>query len=158
MRTKQSTLNLHSIPDQKGYFCKRREIWRETHAPMWLLIGRVIFVTREKSFVRVSISRNGIERLVCITGIYTQNDPANPRWITMLRPFMRSFINDMVLMENTVMKSNLIYTIMRPPILTKGKCLFDKPPMQTFLVLVTRSSPPTFVGEDCVTSKREATL
>ena len=49
MRTKQSTLNLHSIPDQKGYFCKRREIWRETPAPMWLLIGRVIFVTREKS-------------------------------------------------------------------------------------------------------------
>ena len=47
----------------------------------------------------------------------------------------------MVLMENTVMKSNLIYTIMRPPILTKGKCLFDKPAMQTFLVLVTRSSP-----------------
>ena len=87
------------------------------------------------------ISRNGVERLVCITGIYTQNDPANPRWITMLRPFMRSFINDMVLMENTVMKSNLIYTIMRPPILTNGKCLFDKPAMQTFLVLVTRCSP-----------------
>ena len=87
------------------------------------------------------ISRNGIERLVCITGIYTQNDPGNPRWITMLRPFMRSFINDMVLMENTVMKSNLIYTIMRPPILTNGKYLFDKPPIQTFLVLVTRSSP-----------------
>ena len=61
-------------------------------------------------------------------------------------------------MENTVMKSNLIYTIMRPPILTKGKCLFDKPPMQTFLVLLTRSSPPTFVGEGCVTSTREATL
>ena len=48
-RSKQSTLNLHSIPDQKGYFCKRREIWRETHAPMWLLIGRVIFVSSEKS-------------------------------------------------------------------------------------------------------------
>ena len=85
--------------------------------------------------------RNGIERLVCITGIYAQNDPANPRWITLLRPFMRAFINDVVLMENTVMQSNLIYTIMRPPILTNGKCLFDKPPMQTFLVLVTRSSP-----------------
>ncbi|CAH3167701.1 unnamed protein product [Porites evermanni] len=67
-----------------------------------------------------AMERNGIERLVCITGIYTQNDPGNPRWITMLRPFMRSFINDMVLMENTVMQSNLIYTIMRPPILTNG--------------------------------------
>ena len=76
----------------------------------------------------------------------------------MLRPFMRSFINDMVLMENSVMQSDLIYTIMRPPILTKGKCLFDKSVMQTFLVLVTRSSSPTFVVEDCVTSTWEATL
>ena len=104
------------------------------------------------------IYRNGIERLVCITGIYAQNDPANPRWITMLRPFMRAFINDVVLMENTVMQSNLIYTIMRPPFLTNGKFLFDKPPMQTFLVLVTRSFQPTFVGENCVTSAWEATL
>ncbi|KAM7434612.1 hypothetical protein ABFA07_015304 [Porites harrisoni] len=67
-----------------------------------------------------AMERNGIERLVCITGIYAQNDPANPRWITMLRPFMRAFINDVVLMENTVMQSNLIYTIMRPPFLTNG--------------------------------------
>ena len=82
------------------------------------------------------VYRNGIEKLVCITGIYTQNDPANPRWFQMLRPFMRSFINDMVLMENTVMKSNLIYTITRPPVfLTNGKFLFDKPPMQTFFGL-----------------------
>ena len=99
-----------------------------------------------------------IERLVCITGIYAQNDPGNPRWITMLRPFMRAFINDVVLMENTVMQSNLIYTIMRPPFLTNGKFLFDKPPMQTFLVLVTRSFQRTFVGENCVTSAWEATL
>ena len=49
-------------------------------------------------------------------------------------------------MENTVMQSNLIYTIMRPPILTNGKFLFDKPAMQTFLVLVTRSSPPLLLG------------
>ena len=107
------------------------------------------------------ISRNGIERLVCITGIYTQNDPANPRWITMLRPFMRSFINDMVLMENTVMQSNLIFTIMRPPFLTNVKFSFTS-------LLCRRSwscrswsrvlSPPTFVGEDCVTSAWKATL
>ena len=32
---------------------KRREIWRETHTPLWLLIGRIIFLTREKtSFLR----------------------------------------------------------------------------------------------------------
>ena len=96
------------------------------------------------------ISRNGIERLVCITGIYAQNDPANPSWITMLRPFMRAFINDVVLMENTVMKSNLIYTIMRPPFLTNGKFLS----WSWSHVL----SPPTLVEEDCVTSAWKATL
>ena len=31
---------------------KRRHFWRETHTPLWLLIGRIIFLTREKtSFV-----------------------------------------------------------------------------------------------------------
>ena len=27
---------------------KRREFWRETHTPLWLLIGRIIFLSREK--------------------------------------------------------------------------------------------------------------
>ena len=31
---------------------KRREFWRETHTPLWLLIGRIIFLTREKNIVR----------------------------------------------------------------------------------------------------------
>ena len=28
---------------------KKREFWRETHTPLWLLIGRIIFLTREKT-------------------------------------------------------------------------------------------------------------
>ena len=28
---------------------KRREFWRETHTPPWLMIGRIIFLTREKT-------------------------------------------------------------------------------------------------------------
>ena len=28
---------------------KRREFWRETQTPLWLLIGRIIFLTREKT-------------------------------------------------------------------------------------------------------------
>ena len=27
---------------------KRREFWREIHTPLWLLIGRIFFLTREK--------------------------------------------------------------------------------------------------------------
>ena len=66
-------------------------------------------------------NRSGIGRLVCLTGIYTQKDPANPRWMDwLLRPFARSFINDMALMEDIVTKSNLCYTIVRPPCLSEG--------------------------------------
>ena len=28
---------------------KMREFWRETHTPLWLLVGRIIFLTREKT-------------------------------------------------------------------------------------------------------------
>ena len=28
---------------------KRRKFWRETHTPLWLFIGRIIFLTREKT-------------------------------------------------------------------------------------------------------------
>ncbi|KAJ7378483.1 hypothetical protein OS493_023018 [Desmophyllum pertusum] len=65
--------------------------------------------------------RSGIERLVCVTGIYTQKDPSNPRWMDWLvRPLARSFINDMALMEDIVTKSNLCCTIVRPPALNHG--------------------------------------
>ena len=30
---------------------KRRKFWRETHTLLWLLIGRIIFLTREKNIV-----------------------------------------------------------------------------------------------------------
>ena len=56
-----------------------------------------------------------------MTGIYTRKDPSNPWWMEwFVRPLARSFINDMILMENIVMKSNICYTIVRPPILTEG--------------------------------------
>ena len=28
--------------------CAKRKFWRKTHTPLWLLIGRIIFLTREK--------------------------------------------------------------------------------------------------------------
>ena len=36
---------------------KRREFWRETHKPLWLLIGRIIFLTREKTSFAILIGR-----------------------------------------------------------------------------------------------------
>ena len=56
-----------------------------------------------------------------MTGIYTQKDPSNPWWMDwFLRPLARSFIKDMAVMENIVMKSKICYTIVRPPCLTEG--------------------------------------
>ena len=66
-------------------------------------------------------SRSGTARLVCLTGIYTQKDPSNPIWMDwLLRPLARSFMPDMALMENIIMKSSLCYTIVRPPCLSEG--------------------------------------
>ena len=36
---------------------KRREFWRETRTPLWLLIGRIIFLTREKTSFAILIGR-----------------------------------------------------------------------------------------------------
>ena len=35
----------------------RREFRRETHTPLWLLIGRIIFLTREKTSFAILIGR-----------------------------------------------------------------------------------------------------
>ena len=36
---------------------KRREFWRETHTPLWLLIECIIFLTREKTSFTILIGR-----------------------------------------------------------------------------------------------------
>ena len=36
---------------------KRREFWRETRTPLWPLIGRIIFLTREKTSLAILIGR-----------------------------------------------------------------------------------------------------
>ena len=36
---------------------KRRQFWRETRTPLWLLIGRIIFLTREKPLFAILIGR-----------------------------------------------------------------------------------------------------
>ena len=36
---------------------KRREFWCETQTPLWLLIGRIIFLTREKTSFAILIGR-----------------------------------------------------------------------------------------------------
>ncbi|KAL9969698.1 hypothetical protein ACROYT_G021949 [Oculina patagonica] len=86
--------------------------------------------------ITTAMERSGIARLVCLTGIYTQKDPSNPRWMDwLLRPFARSFMNDMALMEDIVIKSNLCYTIVRPP------CLSEEPATANYLLAEGQSVP-----------------
>ena len=40
----------------KGYY-KRWEFWHKTHTPLWLLIGRIIVLTREKTSFAILIGR-----------------------------------------------------------------------------------------------------
>ena len=39
---------------------KRREFWRETHTPLWLLIGRIIFLTRENHCSLLWLARTNL--------------------------------------------------------------------------------------------------
>ena len=36
---------------------RRRKFWRETHTPLWLLTGRIIFLTSEKTSFAILIGR-----------------------------------------------------------------------------------------------------
>ena len=42
------------VKRRSASYKKRLEFWRETNTPLWLLIGRIIFLTCEKSLVRDS--------------------------------------------------------------------------------------------------------
>lgn len=37
--------------------CKRQEFWRETHTSLWLLIGRIVSLTREERSFALLIGR-----------------------------------------------------------------------------------------------------
>jgi len=92
--------------------------------------------SKSMTSIATAMERSGIGRLVCLTGIYTQKDPSNPIWMDwLLRPLARSFMPDMALMENTVMKSKLCYTIVRPP------CLSDDPATANYLLAEGQSVP-----------------
>ena len=43
---------------RRSVSCKKKwEFWRETHTPLWLLIGRIIFLTCEKTSFAILIGR-----------------------------------------------------------------------------------------------------
>ena len=49
LREKRFSLNVCEEALQAASAYKRREFWRETHTPLWPMIGRIIFLTREKT-------------------------------------------------------------------------------------------------------------
>lgn len=66
---------------------------------------------------------NNIKRLIVVTSggvVEAENEPGFFRYL--LKPFfLRKMYEDMRVMENIVMNSNVDYTIIRPPYLTNGK-------------------------------------
>ena len=50
MSAKQLDRKARALQAASAY--KRKEFWRETRTPLWLLIGRIIFLTLEKNIVR----------------------------------------------------------------------------------------------------------
>ena len=44
---------------------KRRKFWRETHTLRWLLIGRFIFLTREKTSFAPLMARTHLRMKIC---------------------------------------------------------------------------------------------
>ena len=51
------SLNVCKAALQAASAYKRREFWRKTHTPLRLLIGRIIFLTREKTSFAILIGR-----------------------------------------------------------------------------------------------------
>ena len=57
LREKLFSLNVCEAAFQAASAYKRREFRRETHIPLWLLIGRISFLTREKTSFTIFIGR-----------------------------------------------------------------------------------------------------
>ena len=72
-----------------------------------------------------AFTRSSVKRLVSLSGIIAQKDPIDPGWLErLLRKLVASRLNDLVVMENTVMNSDLCYTFVRLPFLTQGTAQF----------------------------------
>ena len=51
------TFLVECVRSSAGSCNKRREFWNKTHTPLWLLIGRIIVLTREKTSFAILIGR-----------------------------------------------------------------------------------------------------
>ena len=51
------TFHVECVRSGAASCTKRREFWRETRTPLWLLIGRIIFLTREITSFAILIGR-----------------------------------------------------------------------------------------------------
>jgi putative NADH-flavin reductase len=75
-----------------------------------------------KNLIRLA-QENHIKRLIVVTSGGVVEAPNEPWFFKhLLKPiFLNKMYDDMKVMEDLVLKSNLDYTIVRPPYLTKGK-------------------------------------
>jgi len=70
-------------------------------------------------FILPAMKTHGLKRLVYMTSMGSQDAPNTPFLIKIAKPtVMAGFIQDMQVAENDIMKTDLDYTLVRPPMLT----------------------------------------
>ena len=68
-----------------------------------------------------SSTRSSIKRLVSLSSVLAEEDPIDPGWMEwLLKKLVRSRVNDLVVMEKTVMDSDICCTFVRLPFLNEG--------------------------------------
>ncbi|QKZ14319.1 NAD(P)-dependent oxidoreductase [Spirosoma sp. KUDC1026] len=70
------------------------------------------------------MNKAGVQRLVCLTSIGVLTKPVGPLlYVWLIKPLLRNIYDDMRHMEQTILDSNLAWTIVRPSFLFDGKRL-----------------------------------
>ena len=100
---------------------KRQEFWRETHTPLWSLIGCIIFLTREKTSFAILIG--------CII-FFTSENHRSLLWLA--RTNLRTKIYDIpvafwwVFLSMYIIKYYLVHTASKPKwYSSEVRCLFS---------------------------------
>ena len=86
--------------------------------------------------VFLASTRASVKRLVILSGVIAEKDPVDLGWIEwLIRKLVGSRVNDLAVMEDTVMNSDLCYTFVRLPFLTQGTTQFTYVQFFTMVIL-----------------------
>lgn len=80
------------------------------------------FYRQSARSITEQMQKAGVERLVCLTSVGVLDKPVGPWWyVWFVKPLLRHIYEDMRHMEQTIQKSRLAWTIVRPSRLVDGE-------------------------------------